>query len=188
VVKNWGTLPDGRMWGNTAGVDIAPDGNIWTYDRCGTNSCLVDGKPSPMNSVFKFNRNTGQVMAQFGGGRLIFPHGIHVDREGNVWITDGNDNAAPRTQALVPGRARRAALRHWRRRGCRGRARSGSGRCSGCGRRPGVVHPESGGNAWPSGLQVQSHGAAADDHRQTGRRHRRRVLLSAERRHHERCR
>jgi len=25
----------------------------------------------------------------FGAGMLIFPHGIHVDREGNVWITDG---------------------------------------------------------------------------------------------------
>jgi sugar lactone lactonase YvrE len=24
---------------------------------------------------------------------LIFPHGIHVDRDGNVWVTDGQDNA-----------------------------------------------------------------------------------------------
>ena len=46
VIKNWGVLPDGRVWGNTAGVDIGPDGHVWAYDRCGTNSCLVDGKIS----------------------------------------------------------------------------------------------------------------------------------------------
>jgi secreted PhoX family phosphatase len=22
-------------------------------------------------------------------GMFIFPHGLHVDREGNVWVTDG---------------------------------------------------------------------------------------------------
>jgi hypothetical protein len=32
-------LPDGRRWGSTAGVAVAPDGTIWAYDRCGANSC-----------------------------------------------------------------------------------------------------------------------------------------------------
>ena len=32
-------LPDGRNWGSTAGVAVAPDGTIWAYDRCGANSC-----------------------------------------------------------------------------------------------------------------------------------------------------
>jgi hypothetical protein len=40
TVRNWGTLPDGRTWGSTAGVDIDPDGkSIWALDRCGANSC-----------------------------------------------------------------------------------------------------------------------------------------------------
>jgi sugar lactone lactonase YvrE len=89
VVKNWGTLPDNRVWGNTAGVDIAPDGNVWAYDRCGSNSCAE----SNVNPIFKFDRMSGKVLASFGGGMIVFPHGIHVDRQGNVWITDGNDNA-----------------------------------------------------------------------------------------------
>jgi hypothetical protein len=38
VIKNFGTLPDGRTWGSTAGVDIGPDGQLWAYDRCGANS------------------------------------------------------------------------------------------------------------------------------------------------------
>jgi sugar lactone lactonase YvrE len=93
VVKNWGELPGGRVWGNTAGVDIGPDGHVWAYDRCGTNSCR-DSKDDP---IVKFYRNTGKLLTSFGGGQIVFPHGIHVDRDGNVWITDGNDDGDIKT-------------------------------------------------------------------------------------------
>jgi len=85
VVKNFGALPDGRVWGNTAGVDIAPDGHVWAYDRCGTNSCVG----SNVDPIVKFDRTSGKLLASFGRGMFIFPHGIHVDRDGNVWVTDG---------------------------------------------------------------------------------------------------
>lgn len=88
VVKGWGALPDGRTWGSTAGVDIGPDGNVWAYDRCGTNTCM----DSKLNPIFKFDRHSGKVLASFGGGMIVFPHGIHVDKDGNVWITDGQAN------------------------------------------------------------------------------------------------
>ena len=85
VVKNFGTLPDGRVWGSTAGVDIGRDGHIWAYDRCGANSC-AGSKADP---IVKLDRQTGKLLASFGGGQFIFPHGIHVDRDGNIWVTDG---------------------------------------------------------------------------------------------------
>lgn len=103
VIKNWGALPDNRVWGNTAGVDIGPDGNVWAYDRCGSNSCAE----STVHPIFKFERSSGKVLASFGGGMIVFPHGIHVDRQGNVWITDGNDNAP--AAARGAGAARGAA-------------------------------------------------------------------------------
>src|SRR4029453_15322864 len=85
VIKNFGSLPDGRTWGSTAGVDIGPDGQLWAYDRCGANSCAG----SNVDPILKFDRNTGKLLASFGRGQFIFPHGIHADRDGNVWITDG---------------------------------------------------------------------------------------------------
>ena len=85
VIKNFGTLPDGRQWGNTAGVDIGPDGHLWAYDRCGTNSCAGTN----VDPILKFDRTSGKLLASFGRGQFIFPHGIHVDRDGNVWVTDG---------------------------------------------------------------------------------------------------
>jgi len=35
AIPNWAKLPDGRSWGATAGVAVAPNGNIWAIDRCG---------------------------------------------------------------------------------------------------------------------------------------------------------
>jgi DNA-binding beta-propeller fold protein YncE len=85
VVKNFGMLPDGRVWGSTAGVEIGRDGHIWAYDRCGANSCAG----SKVDPIVKLDRQTGKLLASFGAGQFIFPHGMHVDRDGNIWVTDG---------------------------------------------------------------------------------------------------
>lgn len=85
VTRGWGPLPDGRTWGSTAGVDIGPDGHVWAYDRCGANTCA----DSAVHPIVKFDRHTGRLLKSFGGGLIVFPHGLHVDRDGNVWVTDG---------------------------------------------------------------------------------------------------
>jgi len=98
VTRNWGDLPAGREWGSTAGVDIDPiDGHIWAYERCGAGT-FGGGTPincdtNPVDPIFKFDRNTGEVLANFGGGIMMTPHGIHADHEGNVWVTDFATNA-----------------------------------------------------------------------------------------------
>ena len=38
---------------------------------------------------------------------LVFPHGIHVDRDGNVWVTDGQDNAPAQPGASTTSAAER---------------------------------------------------------------------------------
>lgn len=98
VTTNWGELPAGREWGSTAGIDIDPiDGHIWAYERCGASSfgggVPVNCDNNPVDPVFKFHRETGEILANFGGGVMVTPHGIHVDAEGNVWVTDFVANA-----------------------------------------------------------------------------------------------
>jgi len=84
-IDGWARLPDGREWGSTAGVDIDPDGrHLWAIDRCGANSCAG----SSIDPIVKIDPN-GNVVAAIGGGLMLFPHGLHVDREGNIWVTDG---------------------------------------------------------------------------------------------------
>ena len=85
TVEGWAKMPDGRTWGSTSAVDIDPDGkSIWVAERCGANSCVNSNLPV----VLKFDE-TGKLVKSFGAGMFAFPHGIHVDRQGNVWVTDG---------------------------------------------------------------------------------------------------
>ena len=106
-VENYFKLPEGRTWGSTSAVDIDKDGKtIWIAERCAANGCLdrASGQMSPSDPVLHFDAS-GKVIKSFGAGLLIFPHGIHVDRDGNVWVTDGQDNA-PLPQRGAGGRGR----------------------------------------------------------------------------------
>jgi DNA-binding beta-propeller fold protein YncE len=98
VIQNWGELPAGRTWGTSAGIDIDPkDGHIWAYERCAAGTAgggPVDCENNPVDPIFKFDRHTGKVLANFGRGTMITPHGIHVDPQGNVWIADFAGNKA----------------------------------------------------------------------------------------------
>ena len=94
VIKEWGPLPDGRSWGSTAGVEIGPDGHVWAYDRCGAYALAGDCDTSNVAPILKFDRSTGEVLTSFGAGLFVLPHGLHVDREGNVWVTDSQGNDA----------------------------------------------------------------------------------------------
>ena len=94
TVENYFKLPAGRTWGSTSAVDIDKDGrSIWVGERCGVNSCAdpTTGLMSPLDPVLKFDAS-GKLVKSFGAGMIAFAHGIHVDRDGNVWVTDANDN------------------------------------------------------------------------------------------------
>src|SRR5688572_32818056 len=91
TIEGWGKLPGSRTWGSTSAVEIDPDGvSIWVAERCGVNSCRDSAHVDP---IMKFDAN-GDLVKSFGKGILMFSHGIHVDRDGNIWMTDGQTNVA----------------------------------------------------------------------------------------------
>jgi len=98
TVEGWAKLPEGRKWGSTSAVDIDRDGkSIWVAERCGANSCLdrTTREIMKVDTILKFDEK-GNLVKSFGSGMLIFPHGIYVDKDDNVWVTDGQDNGAAR--------------------------------------------------------------------------------------------
>ncbi|MGQ0736406.1 MAG: peptidyl-alpha-hydroxyglycine alpha-amidating lyase family protein [Acidobacteriota bacterium] len=104
TIENHFKMPEGRTWGATSAVDVAPDGQtIWVAERCGANTCwdAQAGRFSPLNVVLKFDQS-GKLLTSFGAGLFIFPHGIHVDNQGNVWVTDGQDNLPRRRPGQPP--------------------------------------------------------------------------------------
>ncbi|MCH2460197.1 MAG: peptidyl-alpha-hydroxyglycine alpha-amidating lyase family protein [Gemmatimonadetes bacterium] len=98
--------PDGRSWGSTAGVDAAKRrDDIWAIDRCGSNNCVGNDDDPLMHYDAE-----GNLIGQMGAGLFAFPHGIHVDQEGNVWVTDplppdgrgSGGNVGPQVPQLRP--------------------------------------------------------------------------------------
>lgn len=101
TVAGWARLPEGRSWGSTSAVAIDRDGErVWVAERCGQNSCVG----SALDPILLFDR-TGRLVRSFGKGLINWPHGIHVDAEGNVWVVDGRDNRPSPPRAGEPAAA-----------------------------------------------------------------------------------
>jgi DNA-binding beta-propeller fold protein YncE len=88
VVRDWAQLTlERRPWGGTNAVDIDRDGKtVWVTDRCTmpiSPGCL--GTSS--NPIHHFDE-TGREIKSFGAGMFVWAHGLHVDRDGNVWVAD----------------------------------------------------------------------------------------------------
>ncbi|MBI1396988.1 MAG: hypothetical protein GC151_13510 [Betaproteobacteria bacterium] len=80
----WGRLPDGRKWGATSAIYPANDGrHIWVAERCGANLCAG----SDVDPILLFDLQ-GNLVRSFGAGMFAWPHGIFVDSQDNVWVTD----------------------------------------------------------------------------------------------------
>jgi hypothetical protein len=100
LVPDWPTLPasmkgpNGRKWGEVIRVHVGPDGNIWVFHRCfhdkpsGDATCLNRGDANP--PILEFNP-AGRLLKSFGVGLFAHPHGFTIDRNGNIWTTDTND-------------------------------------------------------------------------------------------------
>ena len=109
---DWARLPGGREMGPPASMHVDIDGeSVWAFIRCDETNpvtianggrfgidCLdTAGRVKNIDTIYKFDKN-GNVVKSFGAGMFIWPHGLHVDREGNVWATDA---AAPEAVAMA---------------------------------------------------------------------------------------
>jgi DNA-binding beta-propeller fold protein YncE len=90
MVENWAQVPQGFAWGEIADADIDTDGNLWILHRPPTlgGSAWSGGNTGGGDvPVLMFDRSR-RLVKSFGQGLFLQPHGLHVDPEGNVWVTD----------------------------------------------------------------------------------------------------
>jgi len=109
VIRDWAQLNlEARPWGGSNGVAIDRDGkSVWATDRCspGTTPGCLGTKANP---VHHFDES-GKEIRSFGGGMFVWPHGIHVDRDGNVWVTDARAASADERKTF-PGEDRKGSV------------------------------------------------------------------------------
>jgi sugar lactone lactonase YvrE len=77
AAEGWPQLPSNIKWGAVISVDCDAKGNIWVFHR---------NQPP----ILKFDRS-GKLLTSFGTDMFVQPHGMTIDREGNLWVTDAQD-------------------------------------------------------------------------------------------------
>jgi sugar lactone lactonase YvrE len=83
LVQNWAQTQ--RPWSHPLAVTVDARDNLWVFDRCEEAGC-VGSKASP---IFELSPD-GKGIKNFGAGLFVFPHGIGADKDGNVWVADGD--------------------------------------------------------------------------------------------------
>ena len=85
VDYDFGDMPEGRTMGATSAIYPDPSGNsIWVAERCGENMC----DDTTIDPILQFDLD-GNLIQSFGAGLVLWPHGIFVGDDGNVWVADG---------------------------------------------------------------------------------------------------
>ena len=92
-IEPWGEAPPGNNgeWAAVIGAEGGPDGVLYVLHRCHSNSCVGRSEPP----LVKLDPESGKRLGTFGEGLMAFPHGFHVDFEGNIWTTDTGRGDAP---------------------------------------------------------------------------------------------
>ena len=102
LVDGWAQLPDGvDAWGQTIGLDMDADGNLWVFHRCFSTSCN-QGRES-VTPVLKYDPS-GRLVDSWGEGMFIWPHGFFIDSDGNIWTSDarGADGKGHQVMKFTP--------------------------------------------------------------------------------------
>ena len=75
LVPGWAKLPASLPLGEVPGMTIAASGRIFAFHRAEPPIVELDA--------------SGNVLKTWGEKMFVWPHGIRVDRNGFLWITDG---------------------------------------------------------------------------------------------------
>ncbi|XP_077866623.1 peptidyl-alpha-hydroxyglycine alpha-amidating lyase 1-like [Saccoglossus kowalevskii] len=104
AVHSWptGGIDDGVLpvtVGEIAGISSNTVGNIvifhrgshkWSYDSFDNNNVFTEilQGPIPENVILTLDSRTGAIMESWGADKFYLPHGITIDHEDNIWLTD----------------------------------------------------------------------------------------------------
>ncbi len=89
VVHGWPELPEGRVLGSAAGVAVNAHGQVFVFHRVNR----VWSEPLPLEpiaapAIAVFDARSGKLLREIAPATFAMPHGLSIDREGNLWATD----------------------------------------------------------------------------------------------------
>lgn len=81
-VDNWG-LPAGGVWGVMSAVGVDAKDNVFAFKRSDPGQ-----KDGPLNSKIMVFDPSGKLLRTWGENFVLSAHGLRLDSDGFVWITD----------------------------------------------------------------------------------------------------
>ena len=89
VVHGWPQLPEGHILGQATGVDVDSQGNVFVFHRAGREWSDDPPATAIANSTIEvFEGSSGRHLRSWGSNLFLMPHGLTIDRDDNVWVTD----------------------------------------------------------------------------------------------------
>ena len=87
-VKDWPRLPAGFQMGEAAGVAVDADGHVLVFHRPGRGFDTAATERLKDPAVLELDPQDGRLIRSWGANTFLVPHGITVDHENNVFLTD----------------------------------------------------------------------------------------------------
>ena len=90
LVSNWPELADNFELGTPTGIDLDSQGNIFVFHSASREGWVIPFPDDyiPEETILMLDRDQGKILAKWGANNFIMPHGLTVDHEDNVWLTD----------------------------------------------------------------------------------------------------
>jgi peptidylamidoglycolate lyase len=87
-VKDWPTLPPGVQMGEAAGVAVDTSGHVFVFHRPGRGFDPAATEALSEAPVLEIDGVTGRLIHAWGASTFVVPHGISIDRDNNIFLTD----------------------------------------------------------------------------------------------------
>ena len=87
-VKDWPSLPASVQLGEAAGVAVDTNGHVFIFHRPGRGFDLTATPKLTEPTVLEIDANTGKLISSWGANMFLVPHGISIDGQNNIFLTD----------------------------------------------------------------------------------------------------
>ena len=89
VVHGWPILPEDFIFGQVTGVGVDSHDRVFVLHRADVPWIdALNEKPIQPPTILSFDGATGKLLNSWGTDIFLNPHGLAIDHDDNVWVTD----------------------------------------------------------------------------------------------------
>jgi DNA-binding beta-propeller fold protein YncE len=85
----WPKLAEGSTLGQPTGIGMDSKDHVFIFHRAGRK--WIEPFPDSAissSTIVELENETGRVLNSWGAKQFIMPHGLNVDKQDNIWVTD----------------------------------------------------------------------------------------------------